>query len=331
MSSEPRVQDVPAAAADGESDPRPEVTVVIPTHNRRQLIERAVRAALTQRDVAVELLVVDDGSSDGTAELVEAMVDPRLRLLRVPEAGGVSRARNRGLAEARGAWIAFLDDDDLWAPHYLRRQIDAATWAGASLTYARTIVVDERRSPMELRPVPEPEGILCRLLERNEIGAPCGVVLHTDVVRELGGFDPSLSLLADWDMWIRVAAAAPVAACHEVLVGYTKHDTNMHRVVTDASGAEFRYLVRKHSPLIAQMGAEPDERFSLTWAADAGRRSGRRLHAARAYFALWRNYGRTHDLLRAVGVLFGERAMTLGRRSLTVPDAPAIDWLDSYR
>lgn len=331
MSSESPVQDVPAAATSAEERSLPEVTVVIPTHNRRRLIEQAARAALTQEDVAVELLVVDDGSDDGTAELVEAIEDPRLRLLRVPEAGGVSRARNRGLAEARGAWVAFLDDDDLWAPDYLRRQVDAATWAGASLTYARTIVVDERRSPLELRPVPEPEGILSRLLERNVIGAPCGVVLRTDLVRELGGFDTSLSLLADWDMWIRVAAAAPVAACHEVLVGYTKHDSNMHRVVTDASHAEFRYLVHKHGSLITEYEAAPDGRFSLVWAADAGRRSGRRRQAARAYLTLWREYGQTHDLLRAVGVLFGERLMTVGRRSLTVHEVPAIGWLDSYR
>ena len=99
----------------------PEVSVVVPTHNRSGLLAQTLHSVLWQRGVDLEVLVVDDGSADDTAEMVAGLADPRIRLLRHDHPQGVSAARNRGVAAASGRWLAFCDDDDLWAPDKLAR------------------------------------------------------------------------------------------------------------------------------------------------------------------------------------------------------------------
>src|SRR5688500_12055006 len=94
----------------------PAVSVVIPTYNRAQFLPRAISSALSQEGVDLELLVVDDHSTDGTQQLLGTFGDPRLRTFRNERNEGVSRSRNWAIQEARGRWIAFLDDDDVWAP-----------------------------------------------------------------------------------------------------------------------------------------------------------------------------------------------------------------------
>src|SRR5204863_693210 len=98
----------------------PEVTVVIPTRNRSHLVGEAVATALRQEDVTVEVLVVDDASTDDTAQVLTAIDDPRVHVLTRRERGRLAGARNTGVSRARGQWTAFLDDDDLWSPRKLR-------------------------------------------------------------------------------------------------------------------------------------------------------------------------------------------------------------------
>src|SRR3954468_2829862 len=104
----------------------PEVTVVIPTRDAWDLLPATLTGALAQEEVALEVVVVDDGSRDGTAAgLAEwARADPRLRVCRLEPSAGVGAARNAGIERARGEWLAFLDHDDLWAPRKLREQVD---------------------------------------------------------------------------------------------------------------------------------------------------------------------------------------------------------------
>src|SRR4051812_36397661 len=102
------------------------VSLVIPTRDRSQILLETVRLTLLQRHVAFELIVVDDGSSDGTADALEALGDPRLVVVRNAVNRGVAHARNRGIDQARHPWVAFLDDDDRWSPDKLRMQLDAA-------------------------------------------------------------------------------------------------------------------------------------------------------------------------------------------------------------
>ncbi len=109
----------------------PLVSVVVPTHNRARLLRRTLRSILAQHMVDLEVVVIDDGSTDDTGDV--AATDPRVLVIRNRESAGVSAARNRGIAAARGEWIAFCDDDDLWSPDKLNRQLTAADACGCRL------------------------------------------------------------------------------------------------------------------------------------------------------------------------------------------------------
>ena len=118
----------------------PEVSVVVSTQNRWPLMARtSLRAALLQEDVELEVLVVDDGSDERAPGDLPGLDDPRVRVLRHDAPLGVASARNAGIREARGAWVALLDDDDVWAPRKLRSQVDAAAAAGAGFAYSGAV------------------------------------------------------------------------------------------------------------------------------------------------------------------------------------------------
>src|SRR3712207_5655017 len=105
----------------------PEISVVIPTRDRcAELMVAGLPAALGQEGVDHEVIVVDDGSADGTSALLADREEGRLRVIRNDSPRGVAAARNQGLRAALAEWVAFLDDDDLWSPHKLRDQLDAA-------------------------------------------------------------------------------------------------------------------------------------------------------------------------------------------------------------
>jgi glycosyltransferase involved in cell wall biosynthesis len=322
----PELDSAPEGAA--PEDRPPDVTVVIPTRDRSAMLNGALRSALGQEGIRVEVLAVDDGSRDSTPDLLAGIGDPRLSVIRHDSARGVAHARNRALERARGEWIAFLDDDDLWSPRFLRTVVGAARPLGAVLAYARTIMLDGRREPVQIIPNAEPPDLLRELLRRNAIGAPCGVVLRTDVVRRVGGFDERLSLRADWDLWIRVAQEGPGVLCSEVLVGYTRHASSMSLMHLEDAGPELQYMRRKHASLARRHGVRFGVRPLLTWRAETNRRAGRRVPAAFGYMRLGLHRRRFADVLRGLGLLLGERAMRVGQRP--AKPVPPPDWLHLY-
>jgi glycosyltransferase involved in cell wall biosynthesis len=262
-----------------------EATVVIPTRNRWSVLSTsALPSARRQESVEHEVIVVDEGSTDETAAELANLDEPRLRVIRHDVAQGVAQARNAGIAAARGEWVAFLDDDDVWAPQKLRRQIDAAARGQASFAYSAAAWLDEHKRFVHALAPPDPEGLDARLLRANDLWAGCSnVVARTDVVRRLGGFDERLFQLSDWDLWIRLAADYRAAAVDEVLVGYVVHPGNM--LLTDERNvfAEFRYLAVKHRDVAARVGVYPDPAKFWRWVAAGHLRAGRRGAAARTY------------------------------------------------
>jgi glycosyltransferase involved in cell wall biosynthesis len=180
---------------------RPTVTVVIPTRDRWQLLSTAaLQAALLQEGVDREVIVVDDGSTDGTAEGLRSLADPRLRVIRHERPRGVAQARNAGIAAARGEWVSFLDDDDVWSPRKLRAQLDAAA-DGADFVYSIAAWLDDALSFLYCPIPPEPVGLASRLLRWNVIWGGCSnVMARTALVRRVGSFDERLFQLADWDL-----------------------------------------------------------------------------------------------------------------------------------
>jgi glycosyltransferase involved in cell wall biosynthesis len=253
------------------------VTVVIPSKDRRDRVLSAVRSALAQEGVEVDVVVVDDGSSDGTAEAVAAV--PGARAVRHAVNRGVAEARNSGIAAARGDWVAFLDDDDLWAPDKLARQLAAAERAGRRWAFASALVVDERGLVVGTEDAPDPERFAEDLAHYNAVPAgSSNVMAHRSLLDECGTFDPQLHHYADWDLWLRFVGREPPAVVGEPLVAYLSHPTSMRVADIGTAVAEFRVLSSKFE---ARSGRPLDDGLILQWLAEGHAQAGDHLAAAR--------------------------------------------------
>jgi glycosyltransferase involved in cell wall biosynthesis len=318
----------------------PEVTVVIPTRSRWDLLSTAaLPSALGQEGVDVEVVVVDDGSTDRTAAGVAALGDSRIQLVRHADSRGVARARNAGVEAAAGEWIAFLDDDDLWAPRKLRIQLDAAAEAGASFAYGGAAALAEDRSWVYSLAPPAPDTLASTLLRRNVLWGGCSnVVVRTDVVRQLGAFDEHLFQLTDWDLWIRLSQATRAAAYPDVLVGCIEHRRSMLLTTEADIFAELAYVERKHRPAREAAGVDLDSRTFTRWVALGHRRAGRRFHASRLYLIGAVRERDPGNLVRALAVPLGERPLGWARDAIRgrSPDGSSElsqepVWLARYR
>ena len=224
----------------------PEVTVVVPTHDRADLLPRLLRSALGQRDVELELVVVDDGSSDCTLQVLSRCHDPRLRVLRHDRARGVSAARNTGTQEARAGFVAWCDDDDVWAPDKLRLQLQSLrSTPGARWSNGGCVYVDISLRPSRIVRCPVAPDVARNLLRVNAVtGGGSGVLAERELVLSLGGFDTGLSMYADWDLYARLAHSAPLAVVDLPLVGYVEHAGGMSTRSQHLALEELRPLSR---------------------------------------------------------------------------------------
>ncbi|HEX4823535.1 MAG TPA: glycosyltransferase family A protein [Candidatus Polarisedimenticolaceae bacterium] len=199
----------------------PAISVVIPTYNRAGLVVQAIESALGQTFADREIVVVDDGSTDGTTETL-ARFGSRIRVVR-QENGGEARARNRGVREAAGTWVAFLDSDDLWEPEALERlaaAAEATPAAGLIAMKARAILADGTRTPrIHGKKSAGPE-FTTRSLLWGDAGGVLMPMVRRDLLLAEGGFDESLRQATDCDMWLRlsfrtgmIAVPAPLLLC----------------------------------------------------------------------------------------------------------------------
>lgn len=221
------------------------VSVVIPAYNAAAFLRQTIESVLAQTRPALEVLVVDDGSTDDTAQIAQSFGSP-VRCLR-QENQGLSRARNAGILAARGDWIALLDADDLWLPHKLARQMECLrqhaqhrrTSSGkaqrkaqrpAIACFTLTEYVDTAGHVLRCSEVPHfPDLVEALLLYSCIIGPPSAALLRRETLQEIGLFDPRFSQCADWDLWLRLAEAGPVVYVAEPLVRYRLHGANMSR------------------------------------------------------------------------------------------------------
>jgi len=204
----------------------PEVTVVIPAYNAERFIADTLRSVQSQTFRDFEVVVVDDGSTDRTAAIVDAFGPPVQRVHQ--RNGGVSRARNAGIGSARGRFIAFLDADDLWDPFKLEAQVTllkARTELGFCYTGVRHIDGEGRVS--SVKPARDHLDLCRTLLLESSVIAISSVVVRRELVEQSGGFDPDFSQCADWDFWIRMSRLAQYAAVTAPLVGYRTAPGNM--------------------------------------------------------------------------------------------------------
>ncbi len=265
----------------------PLISVVIPTRDRWGMLRATLATVLAQRDVDLEVVVVDDGSSTAPAHFPG---DPRLRLLRHETSSGVAEARNAGLAAARGPFVAFTDDDDLWAPDKLAAQLRAIEATGASWASCGAVVVDNELRIQNNQRASESGDVGSRILATNVVpGGGSGVLADTALVRRVGGFDPSFHMVADWDLWIRLGLAAPVAAVDRPLLVYRMHTGGMswrH----DHTYDELRALEEKYAAQRAARGVAMDWPRLEYWLGDRKQRAGDRVGAARSFLRAERGH-----------------------------------------
>jgi glycosyltransferase involved in cell wall biosynthesis len=231
----------------------PLVSVVIPAYNARRWLASAVDSVLTQTYQSVEIIVVDDGSTDGTAGFVASRY-PDIVLLRQANRG-LSAARNAGLDAARGDFVQFLDADDVLLPAKLEKQVallqERTSLAGVYCDF-QYLESDGGRTASGFDEVGD-DRVLRSLLRRNFIVAHAPL-LRTAVVRAQNGFDESLTACEDYDLWLRLAAAGHVLqGLREVLVLYRRTPGSMSRDVRRQT--EQTWKVLKRLPGYAPLGA----------------------------------------------------------------------------
>jgi glycosyltransferase involved in cell wall biosynthesis len=320
-----------------------DVAVVIPTRDRWPLVRTALAGALTQKDVSVHVVVVDDGSVDATAHELEALHDSGVQVLRHDRPRGVSAARNLGLDHVRAPWVAFLDDDDVWAPGHLSAMLEALRTSEldpqrVGLVFSGHLQVDAQRHVLGASPAPTIDDVRHAMNRFNFVGCPSRVLLRTEAVREAGGFDERLSIVADWDLWVRVLADYQVVRCPELLVGYMLHAGNMH-LDADRFVDELTVIQKKYgwNPRASRASARADRtrhgEMAPAFVAAAYRARGRRVRAARWYLRAFRMYGVPRDLGRAIGVLLGERFIDVAglRQPKKTVDPSLGRWLEAVR
>ena len=207
------------------------ISVIIPVHDRKDLVGRAIRSVLAQTERDFELIVVDDGSADGTPECVLAEFgDDDLALLRLPECRGVSAARNHGLAAARGEWIAFLDSDDEWRPAKLEKQMAGLHSSGLFVCHTDETWI---RNGVRVNPHKHHRkygGWIFRLALPLCVMSPSSIVVHRTVFEAIGTFDEALPACEDYDFFLRLTCRYEVLYLEEeLIVKYGGHDDQLSR------------------------------------------------------------------------------------------------------
>jgi glycosyltransferase involved in cell wall biosynthesis len=194
-----------------DSHARPLVSVVLITHNCVAYLEQAIRSVLAQTWTHLELIVVDDGSTDETGLVVQRFDDPRLSYVRQDNAGP-NFARNHGIRKARGDFIAFLDCDDWWLPLKLERQVARMiAQPELGLVYSLAVRVDESGAETDRFATNFEGRLLDRLLLGNCVcGSASSALVSRKALDKVGQFDQSLEFGEDWEYWIRVAAEFPI-------------------------------------------------------------------------------------------------------------------------
>lgn len=188
------------------------ITVIIPLYNKEASIATALRGVLAQTYQDFEVVVVDDGSTDAGAAVVETFDDPRIRLIR-QENGGVSAARNRGIAEAKGEHVAFLDADDEWMPQFLEEIAALIAEYPECKARATNYIFNSNgvKSPTILRKMPfaEGRGVLTNYFEVASCSHPpmwtSAVCIDRDLLQEIGGFPLGIKSGEDLLTWARIA------------------------------------------------------------------------------------------------------------------------------
>jgi glycosyltransferase involved in cell wall biosynthesis len=273
------------------------VAVVIPCYKQAHFLGDALRSCLAQEVPPAEIIVVDDGSPDDVAAAVAALGEPRIQLVRRPN-GGISAARNTGLVASTSPFIVFLDADDTLRPCALSAGLAChAANPAAAFVWGGYQAMDGQGRPFGPPHVRRPRAdTLLDLLVGNIVSAPCTVMYRSEPLLAAGGFDETLSPVADWDSYLRLAAAHPVASHDAIVARYRRYDTSMstdHEYMLRGGLTMFEY----HRP-----SAKAPRALVRAWRRGRARFVGRHLRKALLAALRGLGHGDIRPLLRAGGV-----------------------------
>ena len=185
----------------------PKISVIIPVYNGEKTIQETIESVLGQTFVDFELIIIDDGSSDRTVEIINKNLDSRIKLYSYPNQG-LSVSRNRGIQRSQGDYISFIDADDLWTKNKLAAQHQALqNIPTAAVAYSGTSRIDESSKILYDIPLAKIRGkVYSYLLLRDIIGSGSNPLIQRQALLATGKFNESLQAAEDWDMWIKLSA-----------------------------------------------------------------------------------------------------------------------------
>jgi glycosyltransferase involved in cell wall biosynthesis len=205
---------------------KPVISVVISTYNRKDKLSRAIVSVQSQTFKDIEIIVVDNASTDGTLELIKTIDDRRISYIRHDRNLGGSVARNTGIRAAQAQYIALLDDDDQWLPEKLERQLKKMQESKPSvgLVYVGTEIFDEKAQRLRTLHHPFYQGdVYKRLLLGTILGSASSVLVRKECFDRVGAFDDQLTSCQDWEMWLRIAKEYEFAYVKDILARINMH------------------------------------------------------------------------------------------------------------
>lgn len=206
------------------------VSVIIPTYNRAEFLRSAITSVLNQTYQDFEIIVVDDGSTDNTREVVCSFNDKRIKYILNEVNKGEAGARNAGIMNSNAEYIAFLDDDDEWLPEKLKLQIDLLenSPAKVGVVYTGYLEVDRSSNKILLQFIPTERGNIYKdIFLKNCVGIPSTVVLRKACFETLGLFDEKVIYPTDYDMWIRISMGFYFEYIEKPMVRYYVHENTI--------------------------------------------------------------------------------------------------------
>jgi glycosyltransferase involved in cell wall biosynthesis len=264
------------------------ISVVIPTCNRPRLLETAINSVINQTYNNIEIIIVDDASTDETKAVHIKYNDERISYIRVDKSKGGNFARNLGVKQSKGSYVAFLDDDDEWLPSKLSKQMQVFEKdESIGIVYTGADVIHTAYDT-KYKITPQKMGDLSMsILTFNYIGTTSSVMIKRELFDEAGGFDIKMPQLQDYDLWIRVCQLTKVGFLKESLIKYYVHaSTNQITSSTLKNKKAIEMIDKKYELLIAQLSAkEQKKRFCQRYNAIGKRKfkSGDK-QEARKYF-----------------------------------------------
>lgn len=244
-------------------DSQEKVSIIIPTYNRSKLLSEAVKSLQQQTYKNIEIIIVDDCSTDDTPETVEKMMDDRIIYVKHEVNQGGGKARNTGLKHATGAYIGFLDSDDQWQWDKLERQM-AVFRENRDVGVVYTGMKVYQGSYLVKEVIPKYSGdLLTKLIESNCIYTTSSILIKKEVLDEIGGFDSSLPSCQDWDLYIRLARVSRFGFVKDSLVLYHLHpgeriSTNFKAVIEG-----HMQIYNDYKELAKTQGKDVFQKFSI--------------------------------------------------------------------